>query len=1277
MIIVLWIVLFGVSLCDPNNYPVVFNFSDVVYDDGLGGFSKEMVQLIVTDKLQLDKDEGFLKTNIDYRVRFNGQIEQKTPASYEYSINAYVYSYTRHFDYALFCLPIEGEWNIGGTVGIHNASCCLRAKATASTKTYTFGCSLDSDTSQKWTMKLVKTHNLFAWQFYSLQYKAQSGSSFSPAAGELNLTFWDQDGSVTTEAMTTSETSYFIPDYHSIGHMSEGGTVDYQLNGQIPIFSIYNELNDGGVQHRNVTKSQYEDNYIIKFDFQKGSQYLYQDNLMKVIGQKSSSDSTTYTISEKFENPNKIIPTSLGWVFGPSTTLETSLIPYLKSFQFMVEVEAFCLEAGCQFGFEFQDEAGNLASNTYQLTDSGSTISPSFSNSSPHLVLQNFSLSYLGAFAWNNTRMENAIKTKYLRTSDDDADKTASATFHNGDPTLPTIDEVKLVMNFEKIMISTVKFYRHLKSTPDVRDEFDSYKEADDVKFNFMQGYATYPAPITSQPDVCEQFMSPNNVCLKQDANSNSYCQQEFSQVYNFCADTCGDGIIQVPQTLECDDGNIINGDGCNSNCKIETGYVCSLDSQGKSTCIRSCGDGVKQSLEQCDDGNDQDGDGCNSRCFIENGYKCDFTDPKTYCYPSCGDQVLDTGELCDDGNLYNGDGCSKTCTPETGFNCDNTEMPSKCTPLCGNGVKDSGETCDDKNSMDFDGCDKNCQIEDSYNCEYNETLGRDLCISTYFPPIITSNQLDYLTSEIKFTFNDTMTKYNFTGSEVSLAFVGPAFSYKTSSKLSYSSNNILTLKYSVSPSIVGGSNEELLVAFSEVQAFESTSSIPISNQYEFKYKFDVLPSSETAKGASSTASITLVASFVVSVGISVFTGKSMEQMWSLANTLQIVFFLGLMSINFPPNLRAAFEFMKYSNFDNPVTSLAAEWLLTTLSFGSLAIDGNFAELGFDSSKIIFNSLDKVLMILGIVFGIVLFSILSKRAKGKSKWYWKLVVKIDNSLRYESSTRFIIEISMVLSMSIFVNLLYSEQKGAVAIASYCISIMMMMTLLCVLIYCYAFPLLNYENIKTYPDKLERHCILFLEFKRNNPKTLQFYYFFMTRRILLAAILVGMKEKVLCQLVCVLILFYWNLKYQIQQRPFASASNNFLNVYNETSLLCFVITLSLMNSCNESKIIVIGYASVGLIIIFFIVNITIILSLKISEICSFKCKKKKRDKKNPKTVVPTVRVEIGNSNISIVGRDLNNPEKELVGNMNLQTYISKFNKEVCVFKLNTARRNLDL
>ena len=96
----------------------------------------------------------------------------------------------------------------------------------------------------------------------------------------------------------------------------------------------------------------------------------------------------------------------------------------------------------------------------------------------------------------------------------------------------------------------------------------------------------------------------------------------------------CGDGVIDAGEA--CDDGNLVNGDGCDATCEIEP----------------FCGDGTLDAGEQCDDGNQIEGDGCDANCAIEPD-------------PVCGNGQLEAGEDCDDGNLVNGDGCDANCANE------------------------------------------------------------------------------------------------------------------------------------------------------------------------------------------------------------------------------------------------------------------------------------------------------------------------------------------------------------------------------------------------------------------------------------------------------------------------------------------------------------------------------------------------------------------------------------------------------------------------------------
>jgi cysteine-rich repeat protein len=195
----------------------------------------------------------------------------------------------------------------------------------------------------------------------------------------------------------------------------------------------------------------------------------------------------------------------------------------------------------------------------------------------------------------------------------------------------------------------------------------------------------------------------------------------------------CGNGVYNGVE--ECDDGNKINGDGCNLLCEVEEGFRCwnRTDETGeglvRGDCRPICGDGYWEPVldgEQCDDGNSRGGDGCTD-CNIDRRYFCEGLPGETSkCdkLPVCGDGVREwkKGERCDDGNIINGDGCSSVCVVEPGYICTNftAEEDICCATLtlCGNGQLEACERCDDGNLEDGDGCSSTCAVEKSFFCQ-------------------------------------------------------------------------------------------------------------------------------------------------------------------------------------------------------------------------------------------------------------------------------------------------------------------------------------------------------------------------------------------------------------------------------------------------------------------------------------------------------------------------------------------------------------------------------
>lgn len=144
---------------------------------------------------------------------------------------------------------------------------------------------------------------------------------------------------------------------------------------------------------------------------------------------------------------------------------------------------------------------------------------------------------------------------------------------------------------------------------------------------NFLSGTNCVPCPArcvkcssSTTCDLCDYgYYIENNACV---------------------GPICGDGVVTA-EAEECDDGNTVDGDGCSSQCTLESeDFVCTVVGGSRTVCTPLCGDGKFYGTngEECDDGNVESGDGCSSVCKIEDGWWCSSTTKagisQCYCSP-------------------------------------------------------------------------------------------------------------------------------------------------------------------------------------------------------------------------------------------------------------------------------------------------------------------------------------------------------------------------------------------------------------------------------------------------------------------------------------------------------------------------------------------------------------------------------------------------------------------------------------------------------------------
>ncbi|KAL4505383.1 hypothetical protein ABPG72_002445 [Tetrahymena utriculariae] len=111
-------------------------------------------------------------------------------------------------------------------------------------------------------------------------------------------------------------------------------------------------------------------------------------------------------------------------------------------------------------------------------------------------------------------------------------------------------------------------------------------------------------------------YQQKSGQCFKIQLCQNRNYFDEYQSKCVACQDNCRQCDSKF-QCKQCDHGYFIMNNQCKPICK--TGFKWSENNQ----CEEICGDGLLFKDNGCDDGNNLDGDGCNSSCEVEENYEC------------------------------------------------------------------------------------------------------------------------------------------------------------------------------------------------------------------------------------------------------------------------------------------------------------------------------------------------------------------------------------------------------------------------------------------------------------------------------------------------------------------------------------------------------------------------------------------------------------------------------------------------------------------------------
>lgn len=172
-------------------------------------------------------------------------------------------------------------------------------------------------------------------------------------------------------------------------------------------------------------------------------------------------------------------------------------------------------------------------------------------------------------------------------------------------------------------------------------------------------------AGFTRVNSVCNFCVTGNPNCY---ILTRQYCRNDFILLSGSCVACSSISVSNKTNTscTVCSLGYVYNGSAC----------VCPTTVVNQTCLAASCGNKRIDTGETCDDGNVINGDGCSSLCIIEMNFYCSGL-PSLCMRTILGNGIVTGGEECDDGNTINGDGCSAQGLQEPGFTC--VGNPSSC----------------------------------------------------------------------------------------------------------------------------------------------------------------------------------------------------------------------------------------------------------------------------------------------------------------------------------------------------------------------------------------------------------------------------------------------------------------------------------------------------------------------------------------------------------------------------------------------------------------------
>lgn len=163
---------------------------------------------------------------------------------------------------------------------------------------------------------------------------------------------------------------------------------------------------------------------------------------------------------------------------------------------------------------------------------------------------------------------------------------------------------------------------------------------------------------------------------------------------------------------------------------------------------------------------------------------------------------------------------------------------------------------------------------------------------------------------------------------------------------------------------LIGDGTEVLFVRLVTPHSYVSAQDIALEKSQIFKVDLSAQSEEGVGAAAGSAAQYGIVTSFAIGSASNFVMGSSMEKMWSLINTCQLIFYLGLVSVYFPKHVVSFFGYLKMANMENQfLSTLTRMALVGDQEDEREALNYRYNKMGYETISLLENVSDLVALV--------------------------------------------------------------------------------------------------------------------------------------------------------------------------------------------------------------------------------------------------------------------------------------------------------------------------